>query len=204
MAKKKLNKYSRSVIIEWMCKEKINENEGQEEILAAYNNVISLINPILTSKYPLEDMVVLRKYNLIRKDVCLKFNVIRNDNGLVFGIDFRWDFGDSFKELSNKDLAEIPYSGGCNNSIVFDGTEELLTAINLFKELYVNRYDVNMKKAAKYRSFVNTCKYLEEVEEVVALPEDMRVRITGESTAITVMNPELINSLKEEFSNVSK
>lgn len=201
MAKKRLNTIHRNLIIDWMIEEKINKNEGREEILSQFEKVFSLINPILRNKYPEEDMIILRKYKLNRIDSCLKFNLFNENGSIVFGINiYKYHnlYQDYYDEIKDK-LIDIPSSGGCRNDIVFEGTEELRVSINTLDTLIENYKESNYQKEKKYRSFINTCKYLEEIEEVLTLPENIITKIRGISTALTIMNPELINSIKEDF-----
>lgn len=173
-----------------------------DKLLLKLKHMISLINPILREKYPEEDMKILRKYGAARVDKCLKFSNEKTYNIYVF--DFAWRYDNQnhhtkYTTLIEETLCDVPHTGACNNQIVFKGSEDLQKAIsdfNVNRDHYIN---INKTKANNYKSFVLSCKYLEEIEAVVPLSEELREVILGKSTALTVINPELINSIKDDF-----
>lgn len=201
MAKKRLNQYTREVLKDWMCKEKLDENEGQQELQALFDKLITLINPIIRKRYPEKDMIILRKYKLVKTDTCLTFHKIKDEIPVVFGIDFRWDYS-KFSETAKASIADVPQFGGCNSSIVFEGTEELEKLFHTFKNTYDSFNKKRTNKYNKYHAFVNNCKYLEDIEEVIAVPENIRFEITGKATSLSIMSQDLVNEIKEDFKNV--
>ncbi len=196
MAKKRLNKDHREQVISWMIKEKIEKVGINKELNKLQLNIIDIINVILRKYYPEEDMIILRKYKLSRQDICLKFST---PEGGLFTIDFDYRFDGDQKIIAKEKIVDIVCSGGCYNNTVFETTNKLRDLYNSFDNLYNDLYKKANKKESEYRTFINNCKYLEEVEAIVTLPDDIREYINGKSTAITIINPDLITSIKEDF-----
>lgn len=158
---------------------------------------IKVINLILRKEYPEADMAILRKYNATRKDTCLRFiNPERPAN--VFGI--RLEHLDLIEAL-----ADIPSSGGCYSNRVFEvapAHEQIILAYDDAQTKYRSDYN---KKWSEYDTFLEACKTLDEVLEATGeLPDSLLIKIgaiKSEGGALTIMNPELISSIKKDFAH---
>ncbi len=97
------------------------------------------------------------------------------------------------------DMVVLRNSGGCNNNTVFEGTKELKKVIDKF-DLAVEEFTkFSKQKMSDYSSFVDTCKNLEDIEAVIPLPEELRTRITGKTSALVCINPDIIKSIASDF-----
>lgn len=196
MAKKRLNNWHRELILNWMLKEKNSLPEDNENVIELMKTAIGFANKAIRETYPESDMVILRKYNLMRKDTCLKFTV---DGDGVFGIDLYPRAIRSLSGVADALIEDIPSSGGCFNNRVFGISQDGREAIESFKEAYLEAKSQYAQKKSKFSSFVNNAKYLEDIEEVVPLPEDVRQRITGSNSSLVAINPEIIQDIAAEF-----
>lgn len=200
MAKKRLNKDHKKVILDWMIKEKLKVDEFEESKKVTLEKLAYSVNNILREKYPESDMEVLRKYDAAKKDTCLKFTIL--DTGQVYAVDFsQWNshFTDEAVKVFKAHLVDVPNTGSNSNNIL-EGTEQIRDTFDSLKDDYEKYYKDRGSKINKYRTFVYTCKHLEDVEEIVVLPEHVRVLITEGTTALITMNSETIDDIKKDFS----
>lgn len=55
------------------------------------------------------------------------------------------------------------------------------------------------EKLTQFRSFLGACRYVEEVLEVIDLPDDIRERLGHHSTALVAVTAETVTSLRTTF-----
>ncbi len=199
-AKTRLNKGHKETILEWMEQEKIAKSTHSEKVVVSMKKAILLINEILRKKYPEEDMVVLRKYKAVRHDYCIRFN-IPEEVGLVFGFNISCYYNSELElqKVASETLADIPNSGGCNSNTVYIATKKIKEAIDVYDNARKDYETFYNKKKSEYASFVNTCRTLEDIESVIPLPADIRQRITGARSELAVINPEILESIADDF-----
>ena len=58
-------------------------------------------------------------------------------------------------------------------------------------------------KSQSFRSFLAACVYLEEVLEVIELPQEIRERLGHRSTGLVAVTSETVASLKATFSQAA-
>jgi hypothetical protein len=51
----------------------------------------------------------------------------------------------------------------------------------------------------EYRGFLEACRYLEEVEQIVPLSDEVRKTIGAQSRSLTVINPDVLNRIRSDF-----
>ena len=150
--------------------------------------MIKEANTAIRKKYPESDMAVLRKYKLERIDRCLKFQL---PSGRVDGYNF----------LSDAEIADMPYRAGCHYSSndVFPVAEAFEKAFDLHAKHKLEADKLQQEKYAQFTSFLNACKTVDDVLEVIPLPEDIRKRLGADSTALVAVTAETVKSLRATF-----
>jgi hypothetical protein len=147
------------------------------------------MNVAIRKKYPEDDMAILRKYDATRKDRCLRF--VDSESNQFFGFD--WEY-----EAEPKELADVPTKRGCRSDDVFPVSP---TGREAIEALAIARDDAKQARFLKerdYRSFLESSRFVEDVHEVVPLPEDMQRRYMSGSPLIAV-NEDVIASIKKDF-----
>ncbi|MFO0949635.1 MAG: hypothetical protein U0835_00495 [Isosphaeraceae bacterium] len=145
-------------------------------------------NAAIRAKYPEEDMAVLRKYKLQRVDRCLKFQF---PSGRVDGFTFASEDG----------LADLPYRAGCGyfSNDVFAVTTAFEKAIDEYAKLKDQNDKSEREKVTQFHGFLAVCQTLDEVLDVIPLPDDIKKRLGHNSTALVAVTPETVKSLKATF-----
>jgi hypothetical protein len=151
------------------------------------------MNTAIRKKYPETDMAVLRKYGVTRQDRCLRF--MDTESNQVFGFD--WGYGSI-----PADLADLPTGNGCRSDDVFPITPASREAIELFNKTREDARETRRQKEQDYYSFLCACRFVEDVHEVVPLPEDMQRRYMSGSPLVAV-NDELLAGIKREFAEAA-
>jgi hypothetical protein len=187
MAKTKLLQSTRESLLEWMFKQA--EDKLKAKLSKVEAKAIEAANKAIRVKYPEKDMEVLRKYKCTRRDNCLRFVT---DDGHFFGVEFEYE------EQKGDRLADLPMSGGCRQDDVFPASTAAQNAMEAYtKQRDDGREDLK-KKRREYFSFLAACKFVEDVDEVVKLPDDLRQRyFTG--GALVALNPDVVASIKSDF-----
>jgi hypothetical protein len=191
MPKTRLTNYKRESILSYM-KTRYAERIDMGAENDARARMVALINAALRSKYPEDEMVILRKYRCTSKDRCLRFQ--QTSNGRVFGIDFYDD---------NSDLADIARHHGCQTNDVFPVSDDLPSIWEHYEQLKTDRTDATRRKYSEYAAFIEACKTVEDVETVVPLAADIRLKLTGSNTALVAVSDEIVASLRNEFSEAA-
>jgi hypothetical protein len=199
MAKTRLTETSRQRVLDFMI-ESLDAKMAKHPVFKLRDRVIAEANKIIRKKYPEDEMLVLRKYKLTRLDNCLRFSV--TETGEFFGVTFK---SISKKERTDsygfqaKDVADIPSRGGCNDNTVYPVNSKFRALVHD----YTTAFDGYMKhltdKINNYKAFMAASKTIEDVEEVVVLPSDLRTAITGNNSALIAINDETIANIRADF-----
>jgi hypothetical protein len=188
MTKKiKLNKTHREVIQDYGVKHiaaTIDRSKEEKQLAILLDGA----NVAIRAKYPESDMVILRKYKLERIDRCLKFQF---PSGRVDGFSFN----------SSDAVVDMPYKAGCHYSSgdVFPVTTAVEKAFDEHAKLKLENDKKKQTKLSEFQAFLNACQYVEEVLEVIPLPDDIRKRLGHSSTGLVAVTPDTVKSLKATF-----
>lgn len=187
MAKTRILQSTRDHLLIWMTEQMAAKLQLQLE--KPELKAIEAANKAIRAKYPEKDMEVLRKYKCTRRDNCLRFV---SEEGQVFGVDF------GYEEQKRDRLADMPDGAGCHRGDVFPVTKTVQNTL----EAYIEKRDANkyeaQRKRHEYFSFLAACKTVEEVDEVVKLPDDLRKRYLS-GGALVAINPDVVASIKSDF-----
>ena len=188
MAQKiKLNKSHREVIKSYglnRISASIDRNKEAKQLQILLDGA----NTAIRGKYPESDMAILRKYELERTDRCLKFQF---PSGRVDGFNFRSDVA----------IVDMPYKAGCHYSSndVFPVSEKFEIAFDTHAKLKTENDKIEKAKHNEFFAFLNACQFVEEVLEVIPLPDDIRKRLGHSSTGLVAVTPDTVKSLKATF-----
>ena len=188
MAKKiALNNTRREVIRDFgskHIKSTIDRRKEQKQL----DIMLKEANAAIRKKYPEPDMAVLRKYDLARVDRCIKFQM---PSGRVDGFTFKADCA----------MADIPYKKSCvyGNNDVYPVSEAFEKAFDAHAKQRAEADKLENEKYGQFIAFLNACKTVEDVLEVISLPEDIRKRLGADSTALVAVTAETVKSLKQTF-----
>jgi hypothetical protein len=190
--KTRLTKDMRETLHRYMAEE-FRKRLDRSEIDRTLAALVERTNAILRAKYPEADMPVLRKYEMVRVDYCLRFTA--PDTGRVFGVDY------SHPTIlpTEAKLADIPCRSGCYNRDVYPCDAEFEALADTWEKQIDARRTVIGNKEREYRGFVLACRYLEEVEAVVPLTEEIRKEIGAQGRCLTVINPDVLSRIKSDF-----
>lgn len=164
------------------------DRAGETDLL---ETLIDGANAAIRVKYPEADMVVLRKYKLERIDYCLRFQF---PSGRVDGFSFH---------MRGNDIADMPSCRGCFSSEVFPVSEAFEQAYDEHTKVKKENDKLEAEKLSQFRSFLVACRYIEDVEEVIEFPTDIRERLGHRSTALVAVTAETVVSLKATFNQAA-
>lgn len=200
MRKTKLAEYKRDIILKWM----LSNNQGPVKALettakdAGKAALELIVTHLAETYYPATDMEVLKKYHCTRLDECVRFSGDGTGYG-VYAIEIPWNWKRDTEH--NPDglqfvYPEVPSGSGCK---IYQGTDAIKAAVDAFNAAKVAYFDYNDKKKSEYRGFLSACKYVEDIEEVIVLPDELRTQMYGEQRALAVVNPEIIANIRNDF-----
>lgn len=183
----KLTKAHREVIQDFGFKHIVTiiDRAREQKLL---QTLIDGANAAIRVKYPEADMVVIRNYKLERTDRCLRFQF---PGGRVDGFNFRAD----------AEIVDMPASRGCGylSNDVFPVTAAFEKAFDDYAKVKAENDKKLTEKTGEFASFLAACQYVDEVLDVIPLPEDIRKRLGHSSTALVAVTPETVKSLKATF-----
>jgi hypothetical protein len=194
VAKTRLNKGHKEAIRDYMEKQ-FESRIDDSEINQTFAALLEAVNGILRAKYPEANMPTLRKYKLTRVDTCIRFS--RTETGRLFYLRFEGQ-----PDIQTR-LADIACFGGCYNNDVFACDEKFETLADQWEKMGDDRARRIAEKRAEYRGFLEACRYLEEVEQIVPLSEEIRKTIGAQSRSLTVVNPEVLSRIKSDFAQMA-
>jgi hypothetical protein len=186
MAKNRLNNRHRSELRRFAF-ESIKCDDEKKAWTDSRDAIKKICLAAVNKEYPVADMKILEKYNCVHHDRCIK---LAHPDGRVIGFDFLHDESDEFPMVPGA-------SWNCNNRI-YKATEEDYFAVvesNRLKTIWNEK--VEEKKMA-YRSLISNARYFEDVVEVWPAAESLRHRITGVSTALSVISKDVIDFIKSD------
>jgi hypothetical protein len=186
--KTRLNKQHKETLLAYMEKQ-FDSRIDDTALNRSLDALLPATNALLRAKYPEADMPTLRKYKLTRVDKCLKFN--RNDTGRFFYLRFQ-----SVPDIDAR-LADVVY--GCYRDDVFACDAEFEALADTWEKAVEARTRLLSGKRAEYRGFLEACRYIEDVEQIVPLSDEVRKTLGTQSRSPTVINPELLSSIKSDF-----
>jgi hypothetical protein len=190
--KTRLTKTTRDVLHRFMC-EQFRARLDRVEIDKTLTSLVDNTNKLLRAKYPEADMPVLRKYKLVRVDTCLKFTVIGTER--VFGV--RFNQHDVLPgEIS---VVDIPCMKGCYSGDIYPCDAAFEALADAWEKQLSTRRTTIYDKEREYNGFLLACRYLEEVEAVVPLTEEIRKELGAHGRSLTVINPDILSRIKSDF-----
>jgi hypothetical protein len=192
MVKTRMKENVRLSIFDWMQSE--YDNKHKDDLKEPLKKAINEANKAIRVKYPETDMEVLRKYKCTRLDKCLKF--LEKETQRFFGIDFfHYHDNDAAKAAG---LADLPNAGGCNSNEVFPVNAKSAEIMEKFIALKNAAHEKRKEKLQHYRSFLAACNTVDEFNDVVPLPDDLKQRYLS-GGALIAINPDTISSIKNDF-----
>ena len=190
VAKTRLNKGHKDTLLAYMEKQ-FDLRIDDTELKRTFDSLLEAVNAILRLKYPEIDMPTLRKYKLTRVDTCIRFS--RTDTGRLFYLRF-----EAQPDIQTR-LVDIACFGGCYNNDVFACDADFEALADKWEKLCEERAKRVSDKRTEYRGFLDACRYLEEVEQIVPLSEEMRKTIGAQSRSLTIINPDVLNRIKSDL-----
>lgn len=187
MTKIRLNKTHREILTAY-GQEKISGLIDRSREKALYATLLAAANKAIREKYPEEHLVVCRLYELTRTDNCLRFQF---PSGRVDGI--------YFAPQDASELCDVPSGRGCFNSDIFPVDKAFEEAYEEHIKLKKSNDEEERKRVASFRSLVELSKNLEDVLEVIDVPEDILERLGRKSTALVALSNDALRSLKRDF-----
>lgn len=188
--KTKLGAGSRDQLLSFMVGKWDEKNKDRLD--KPWKQAVKVVNSIIRAKYPEKEMAVLRKYKLTRSDTCLRF--MNKDTQQFFAGDYS-----GLGEKKYKQIGDLPYNRGCSGGDRFSVTAEEQVALEDFEKLRLALKDEREAKKREYRGFLLSCRYVEEVMEVLPFTDEMKQRFLKEGTELVVFNPDNFQAIKQEF-----
>src|SRR5579864_1885410 len=187
MTKIRLNKTSREILMAY-GQEKIAGliDRSREKVL--YNTLLEGANRAIRAKYPEEHLVICRLYELTRTDYCLRFQF---PSGRVDGV--------NFAPVDASRICDVPSGRGCYSADVFPMDKAFEDAYDEHTKLKRANDEEERERNAGFRSLIAASKTLEDVLEVIDLPEDILERFGRKSTALVALSTDTLRSLKQDF-----
>jgi hypothetical protein len=189
--KTRLNRSYKDTLLQYMVKE-FEARIDDTALNATRDALLTRVNEALRAKYPEADMAVLRKYKVADVDRCIRFTVL--ETGRVFSVRFTLQQADGR-------LADVPKFGGCYSGDIFPCDKDFEALADSWEKQLADRDELSKKKYAEYRGFIEACRYLEDVEAVVPLSEEIRKVIGANSRSLTVISPDILSRIKSDFAN---
>lgn len=194
MAKTTMRESMRDGILDWMIKEYDKKAEGSIDKIR--DKAAAVANKALRVKFPEADMAVLRKYSLTDIDGCIKF--MNSETAQVFGVEFDFKYDGSGKRIYPVPLADIPSRRGCRSGDVFPVSATAQAALEAFTKAKEDAKAARDLKIRDYKSFLAACKTVDEFNETVPLPDDLRNRYMS-GGALIAISPEKIAEIGKDF-----
>jgi hypothetical protein len=188
--KTRLNKDMKAKLLDYMERE-FDLRVDDTGLAATFTALVARVNSILRGKYPEEDMTTLRKYNLTRVDSCLRFTILGTER--VFGARLL-----PVGKVSGE-VADIPCFGGCYNSEIFPCDKDFETLADRWTNQVEDRRRLVADKRVEYHAFLHACRYLEDVEAVLSLPDEIRKALGAASRSLSIISPDVLSRIKSDF-----
>ena len=186
MKKTRLNRHQRQLLRDYGNR-KIAEQIDRTREIELYNIMLSKANEAIRAKYPETDMAIIRKYNLERVDRCLRFQF---PNGRVDGFSFACE----------QPVFDLPHNRGCHyGSDVFVVDADFEAAFDEHAKVHVANITAKSDQQADFAVVIDTAVYVDDVLEIIPVPDDIRRQLLKGSTALIALSPELVDRVKANF-----
>lgn len=186
MTKKiKINKTQRTLIDEYGVKhiQSTIDRIAEEKL---YQAILDGANQAIRAKYPEGEMIILRKYELTRIDRCPRFLF---PSERVDGFHFRFE----------SPIADMPSQRGCYSGEAFPVSAAFEKAFDEHAKLKKENDKIEADTVQSFRSFLVACVYLDDILEVIDLPNEIRARLGHRSTGLIAVTAETVAALRTTF-----
>jgi hypothetical protein len=190
VTKTRINKDQKHQLLNHMEAE-FNARIDDTQLAATFTDLVGRVNKILRAKYPEVDMPVLRKYHFVTVDRCLKFTILGSER--VIGVRL-YPPGQVKGEI-----ADIPCRSGCYNNEIFPCDKDFEILADKWTNQVEARGLLIEKKRGEYQAFLHACRYLEDVEAVLPISEELRKALGAQSRSLSVISPDVISRIKSDF-----
>lgn len=188
MAKTRLNVSKKERVLDYMML-KLKERTDYTELDKARKTYQDLMNKILMKKYPPKEMEVLRKYEKTEIRTC--YHGVNLDNQQHVSLEIPYEDRDSFS------FVETPKGFDFGRGIAVSA--KLIAAFENYCEIYDNIINAHQQKNKDYWSFIESCRYVEDIEEIVPLPAKLREALGAANNALVAINAEKLKDIKSDF-----
>lgn len=194
MAKTPMRESMREGILDWMMKQYDEKNKTRLDKVR--DKAVAVVNKALRVRYPESDILVLRKYNLTTVDGCIKF--VNSDTGQVSGVEFGYFYDAEHKRVWEAQIADIPARMGCRSGDIFSVSPAAQATIEAFTKAKEDAKADRDAKQRDYKSFLAACKTVDEFNDSVPLPDDLKQRYMS-GGALIAISPEKIAEISKDF-----
>lgn len=177
MPKTRLGVNRRREIVQYMLQEWDKKQPELDD--TARKEFVTLLNGEIRKTYPEKEMAILRKYKLTENCRFKRFTTH------VYTTTF-------YEFLEEEELADYPRS-----QPPMKISESTMDAYNKLVKTKNKLEEKREKQRQKYRDFVNSFNYLEDIEQIVPLPETIKPPVRS----LVCINPEIIAEIKKDFGN---
>jgi hypothetical protein len=188
MKKIRLTNPLRTSIHEWMLAQlRAKHAETLEKLKLT---AIEAANKAIRVRYPEADMAVLRKYKCTMVKSLVRF--VDSSSSEFFALDF--PYGET-----TDGLADTPDSYACRtDSEAYPISAAGHRAIAEFTTRHDACNEEKAKKSAEYYSFLYACTTVQQVNDIVPLPEEMRNKYLA-GTSLIALSDETLATIKRDF-----
>jgi hypothetical protein len=187
MTKIRLNKTHRDILTAY-GEGKIRSLIDRSKEKALYTTLLEAANKAIRGKYPEEHVIICRLYELTRTDNCLRFQF---QSGRVDGF--------CFDPEDNSRICDVPSNRGCYSSDVFAMDKAFEDAFDEHAKLKKANNEEQWNKIAGFRALIESSKTLDDVMQVIDLPDELLERLGRKSAALVALSTDVLHGLKRDF-----
>lgn len=166
-----------------LAKKLVHAPAEQSAMDAAYSAAAVAISAMVVAKYPIKDMLVLKRYDAARFDQC----IFLDDAGGRMRFDFR----------TEEEAPLVPCRFGCN-SRVFVPDPEIRAITDAWNDAVFAHKEALAAKLGDYRSLIAAAKTFEDVVEIWPEAEQLRNVICKGSVALSVVSDDLVARIRAD------
>lgn len=192
MPKTRLTQTKRDEIVRYMIARYDEKRIGCERDRCGLA-LVAKINKLIRARFPESDVAVFRKYEYAGRPSPLRFS--EPDSGRVVGLDLRE------RHEMREALADVPYH--YSYATALEVTPEIVAEVDAYELLSAAEGKARAAALAEYAAFVGSCRTVEDVEKVVALPESLRAGLGATGRQLVAVNPETVERLREQFADAA-
>jgi hypothetical protein len=186
-AKTRMNNAHREVLREFAYK-KITEVVDLKQEQKLYEKLVKHINAAIRKRYPEKDIEVLGRYKLT--DNCYNF-LFQYPSGQVTGFTCSVD--------EKYPISEIAHRRKYSSEPAFPMTQEFENLLQEYGKVHEENIKIINQKKIDCNTLINFAKYVEDVIEVIKVPDEVRKRLCARSTALVALTPEVIERIQKDF-----